>query len=65
METEGSDETRDSLRSSQAAAVVGLLWSTASVGGRQTPALPPRLGEYIKTHVKMTPEEQTQLLEGQ
>jgi hypothetical protein len=49
----------------RAAAVVGLLWSTASVGGRQTPALPPRLGEYIKTHVKMTPEEQTQLLEGQ
>jgi hypothetical protein len=48
----------------RAAAVVGLLWSTASVGGRQTPALPPRLGEYIKTHVKLTPEEQTQLLEG-
>jgi hypothetical protein len=49
----------------RAAAVVSLLWSTASVGGRQTPALPPRLGEYIKTHVMLTPDERTQLLEGQ
>ena len=49
----------------RAAAVVSLLWSIASVGGRQTPALPPRLGEYIKTHVMLTPEERTQLLAGQ
>lgn len=48
---------------------VGLLWLNPSVvSGRQPPpsaTLPPRLAEYLQAHVKLSPDQQTQLLGGQ
>jgi hypothetical protein len=50
-------------------AAVGLSLSAPSVvSGRQQPpsgTLPPRLAEYVQAHVKLSPDQQTQLLGGQ
>jgi hypothetical protein len=46
-----------------AISVVAML--DASLRGQGQPPLPARLDSYIKTHVKLTPEDQKQLLAGQ
>ena len=45
-------------------ALGGLLWAT-SLGAQQTVGLPARLAQFIKTDVKLTPDQEKTLLAGQ
>ena len=65
METEGSDETHDSLRSSQGSGGGQPLVVDSVCGWAADAGFASAAGGYIKTHVMLTPEERTQLLEGQ
>ena len=50
-----------------ASVVAALLLATthATVPQQPAPGLPPRLAEYVRTHVKLTSAEETQLRQGQ
>jgi hypothetical protein len=47
------------------ATILALATAGASLRGQDQPPLPERLDSYIKSYVKLTPEEQKQLLAGQ
>jgi len=62
--------TEDGMRptvtaAARAVALGGLLWAASSAAGAQPAGLPARLAQYIKTDVKLTPEQETALLAGQ
>jgi hypothetical protein len=46
-------------------ALIGHFWPVAAGGQPPSGGWPPRLSEYVTKHVKLTPEEYSQLLKGQ
>ena len=60
-----SDGLRRVLSGATLMALLAAATVVAPLGGQAQPQLPERLDSYIKSYVKLTPEEQTQLLAGE